>query len=155
MNGVWGSFISVNIFGQSHGKAIGVVINNLPAGIRLDLEKIQYELNRRRPHLLDDVAGNQLKTTSSTARKESDQFEIYSGYFEDRTTGDPLMALIKNSDVKSTDYESIKNILRPGHSDWSAYEKHKQFRDYRGGGHFSGRLTAMLVFACAIAKQRV
>ncbi len=143
MNGMWGHILGLSIFGESHGKAVGVVINNFPAGIKLDLENIQTELNRRKPS----------NYSYSTTRKEDDKFEIYSGYMNGYTTGTPLMALIANADVKTKDYDDIKNILRPSHADWSAYQKYGEFYDYRGGGYFSGRLTAGLVFAGAIAKQ--
>ncbi len=143
MNGSWGNKLGLNVFGESHGKAIGVVINNVPAGIKLDYEFIRGEMYRRQSGI----------TVGSTDRKEMDQFEIYSGVFNSHTTGMPLMALITNSDVRHKDYEKIKNILRPSHADWSAYQKYKGFYDYRGGGRFSGRLTAAIVFAGAIAKQ--
>ncbi len=143
MNGSWGNRLGINIFGESHGKVVGVVINNLPAGIEIDVNAIKIEMDRRRPS----------SHIASTSRKESDEFEIYSGYFDNHTTGAPFMVMIYNSDTRSNDYEAIKNILRPSHADWSAYQKYNGFHDYRGGGIFSGRLTAAIVFAGAIAKQ--
>jgi chorismate synthase len=143
MSGIWGKNIKYSIFGESHGKGIGVVIDGLPAGIPLDLAYIQLEMERRRP------GKNQL----STPRKEEDKFEIISGYFNGYTTGTPLCALIWNTNQHSKDYEKLKLMARPGHGDYTGYIKYNGFQDYRGGGHFSGRLTAPIVLAGAIAKQ--
>ncbi|TDT51373.1 chorismate synthase [Fonticella tunisiensis] len=143
MSGVWGQRIKFSIFGESHGKAIGITIDGLPPGINLDLEEIEFEMGRRAPG----------KNEFSTPRKEKDSFEILSGYFNDHTTGAPLCAVIWNGDQHSKDYEQLKNVLRPGHADYTGYVKYAGFNDYRGGGHFSGRLTAPLVFAGAVAKQ--
>jgi len=143
MSGIWGNRIKISIFGESHGKAIGVNIDGLKAGILLDLDKIRKEMQRRAP-------GN---NEFSTPRKEEDEFEILSGFFEGRTTGTPLCAVIYNTDKKSEDYRELKNVMRPSHSDYTGYVKYGGFNDYRGGGHFSGRLTAPLVFAGAICKQ--
>ena len=143
MGAVFGKKITLTIFGESHGQAIGCVLGNLPSGIILDLDKIKAELQRRAP-------GN---SPLATSRKETDDFEIVSGIFEGKTTGSPLCMLIKNSTQRSGDYELLKNVLRPGHADYVAKIKYKQANDYRGGGHFSGRITAPLVFAGAIAKQ--
>ena len=143
MSGVWGRKINLSIFGESHGNAIGVVINGIEPGIKIDMEKIETEMERRAP------GRNKL----STSRKESDKVEILSGIFEGLTTGTPISMMIKNSDVKSKDYSQLKDIMRPGHGDFSGKIKYKGFNDYRGGGHFSGRITAPLVFAGAIAKQ--
>jgi chorismate synthase len=143
MSGIWGKHIKYNIFGESHGKAIGIVIEGLPPGICIDWNQIELEMNRRRPG----------KGSFATTRKETDQVEILSGYFQGKTTGTPLCAVIFNTDKKSKDYDAIKNTIRPGHADYTAYVKYDGFNDYRGGGHFSGRLTAPIVFAGAIAKQ--
>ncbi|RNC29806.1 MAG: Chorismate synthase [Candidatus Dichloromethanomonas elyunquensis] len=143
MSGVWGEFLKLSIFGESHGKCIGIVINGLPAGLELDLHHIQKELGRRAPG----------KSQLATARQEDDAFEIVSGYLNNRTTGAPLSVLIWNKDQHSRDYEEIKDIMRPGHADFTARNKFAGFNDYRGGGHFSGRLTAPLVLAGAIGKQ--
>ncbi len=143
MNGTWGSSLGLTIYGESHGNGLGVVINNLPAGLELSLDEIKKEMNRRKPG----------SSKLATPRKEADAFEILSGMFEDKTTGAPLAILIRNTNQRSKDYSKTKDILRPGHADWSAYEKYNGFHDYRGGGHFSGRLTAGIVFAGAVAQQ--
>ena len=131
------------IFGESHGPAIGVVLEGVPAGLELDMQAIETELNRRRPK------GDGL----STARREADEVKLISGVFQGKTTGAPLCALIENGDTRSGDYEATKNLARPGHADWPAHVRYAGCNDYRGGGHFSGRLTAPLVFAGAVAKQ--
>lgn len=143
MSGMWVSNIKLSIFGESHGNAIGINMDNLPPGFSIDMEEIMREMKRRAPG----------KNNLSTARKESDVPEILSGYFEGRTTGTPLCAIIRNSDNKSKDYSKIKDVMRPGHGDYPGFVKYKGFNDYRGGGHFSGRITAPLVFAGAICKQ--
>ena len=131
------------IFGESHGPAIGVVLEGVPAGLELDLEKVQAELDRRAPG----------KSALSTARKESDLVHVLSGLFEGKTTGTPLAMVIQNSDQHSSDYESIRYTPRPSHGDYAGFISSKGCLDYRGGGHFSGRLTAPLVAAGAVAKQ--
>ncbi len=131
------------IFGESHGPAIGVVLEGVPAGLELDLDAIAGELARRAP-------GN---SPLSTARKEADQPEILSGVFEGKTTGAPLCAMIRNTDTRSADYAKTRDLARPGHADYAAHMRYGGCSDYRGGGHFSGRLTAPLVFAGAVAKQ--
>lgn len=143
MSGTWGNSIKYSIFGESHGAGIGIIIDGLPAGLSLNFEEITREMDRRRP-------GSSALVTS---RRESDQFEILSGFFHNRTTGTPLCVLIPNTNPHSGDYEKLKGIPRPGHGDYSGHIKYKGFQDYRGGGHFSGRLTAPLVFAGAVAKQ--
>ncbi|MDD6794287.1 MAG: chorismate synthase [Clostridiaceae bacterium] len=143
MSGVWGNNLKVSIFGESHGNAIGITIDGLPAGVQIDLNEIDIEMKRRAP------GRNKL----STARKESDIPEILSGFFEGKTTGTPLCAIIRNSDTRSKDYGKLKDLMRPGHADYTGFVKYNGFNDYRGGGHFSGRITAPLVFAGSIAKQ--
>lgn len=143
MSGVWGSKIKYSIFGESHGNSIGIIIDGLPSGIELDIEEINREMRRRAPG----------KNKFSTARNEKDEFQIQSGYFNNRTTGTPLCITIKNSDQHSKDYEKTKSLLRPSHADYTGFIKYEGFNDYRGGGHFSGRLTAPIVFAGAVAKQ--
>jgi chorismate synthase len=131
------------IFGESHGPAIGVVLEGVPAGVELDMDFIRSELARRAPG----------RTPASTARCEADEPEILSGVFEGRTTGSPLCAVIRNTDTHSADYEEIRHKPRPSHADYASFVKYGGSADYRGGGHFSGRLTAPLVFAGAVAKQ--
>lgn len=143
MSGIWGNKIKLSIFGESHGKAIGITIDGIEHGIRLDLDYIKREMSRRAPG----------KSEFSTTRKEGDSFEILSGYFNGITTGTPLCAVIYNSDQHSKDYESDRNLVRPSHGDYTGYIKYNGFNDYRGGGHFSGRITAPLVFAGSICKQ--
>ena len=142
MKNTFGSNLTVTLFGESHGAAIGCVIDGLAAGIPLDLADIQYKLDLRKP-----------QGKISTARKEADRFEIISGFFNGHTTGTPLTIIIKNTSRHSKDYEKTKNLLRPSHADYTAFEKYHGFQDYRGGGHFSGRITAPIVAAGAICSQ--
>ena len=137
---VWGNSLKLSIFGESHGCAVGVVIDGLPPGEPLDMNRTASEMARRAPG----------KNILSTARKEDDAVEIISGVMDGRSTGAPLCGLIRNRDARSGDYDAR---LRPGHADWTALLKYKGCADMRGGGHFSGRLTAPLVFAGALAKQ--
>lgn len=143
MSSSWGTNIELSIFGESHGQAIGIVIGNLPAGIQLDMVDIRRQMKRRAPGL----------NIMSTPRKEKDEVQIMSGLMGDVTTGAPLCAMIYNSDQHSKDYSLLQECMRPGHSDYPAYIKYKGFNDVRGGGHFSGRITAPIVFAGNIAKQ--
>jgi len=131
------------LFGESHGPAIGVVLEGVPAGLVLDLDAVRFDLSRRAPG----------KNALSTARKEADEPHVLSGVFEGHTTGAPLCAITENSDTRSADYEKTKDLARPGHADYPAHVRYQGFNDYRGGGHFSGRLTAPLVFAGGVAKQ--
>ena len=141
MSSVWGRNIKISLFGESHGTAVGMSMSGLPAGFELDPEMIRAEMNRRSP------GQNEL----TSARKESDSFEIISGMFRGRTTGSPLCILIRNEDAESSAY--VQGMIRPSHADLSAYFKYGGYSDFRGGGHFSARLTAPLVFAGAAAKQ--
>ena len=141
MSGVWGKNIKYSVFGESHGKAIGITIDGLPSGVNIDLDYVEFEMARRAPG----------RNEYSTSRVENDSFDILSGYFNGCTTGTPLCAVIWNTSQHSKDYQ--KDIMRPGHADYTGSIKYLGFNDYRGGGHFSGRLTAPLVFAGAIAKQ--
>ncbi|MDE7079474.1 MAG: chorismate synthase, partial [Clostridia bacterium] len=143
MSAVWGDKIKITIFGESHSDAIGIVIDNLPSGARLDIEEIRREMARRAPN------GGEF----STPRKEGDEVEIVSGYFDGKTTGTPLCGIIRNTNTKSKDYSLLKEVFRPGHSDYGYFIKSGGNNDYRGGGHSSGRLTAPLVFCGAICKQ--
>lgn len=131
------------IFGESHGPAIGVTLTGVPAGLELDWVAIEKDMARRAPG----------KSPLATARKEADQVQVLSGVFEGKTTGSPLCAMIANTDTRSADYSKTRDLARPGHADYPAHVRYQGFNDYRGGGHFSGRLTAPLVFAGAIAKQ--
>ena len=131
------------IFGESHGPAIGVVLEGVPPGLALNLDAVRFDLARRAPG----------RNALSTARREADEPHILSGLFQGHTTGAPLCAVIENTDTRSGDYERTKNLARPGHADYAAHVRYQGFQDYRGGGHFSGRLTAPLVFAGGVAKQ--
>lgn len=143
MSGMFGNNLKISIFGESHGTAIGLTIDGLPSGFQIDLEKVNFEMERRAP------GRNKL----STARKEGDNVEIISGLFNGKTTGTPLCGIIKNSDKRSKDYSKLKDLMRPGHADYTGNIRYEGFNDYRGGGHFSGRITAPLVFGGAICKQ--
>ena len=143
MSGIFGMNIKMAIYGESHGKAIGVVLDGLPPGLALDEAAIAAEMARRAPG----------QNALSTARKESDTVEIQSGFFNGFTTGTPLCARIVNSDQHSKDYSILADKMRPGHADYAGHVRYQGFNDYRGGGHYSGRLTAPLVFAGAVAKQ--
>lgn len=138
----FGNIFRLTTFGESHGPAIGGIIEGCPAGVKLNFEAIQAELDRRKP--------GQSKIT--TSRKETDEVEFLSGIFEGTTTGTPIGFQIKNRDHKSADYAHIKETYRPGHADF-VYDKKYGFRDYRGGGRASARETANWVVAGAIAKQ--
>lgn len=138
----YGTLFKLSTFGESHGPAIGGVIDGCPPGIILNIEAIQAELNRRKPGQSDIV----------TQRKEPDTVEFLSGIFEGQTTGTPIGFTIKNTNQKSKDYSHIKDVYRPSHADYT-YEKKYGVRDYRGGGRSSARETACRVVAGAIAKQ--
>lgn len=143
MSSTWGENIKISIFGESHGTAIGVVLDGLPAGEELDFDAIALQMSRRAPG----------KDAAATPRKESDLPKIVSGVLNERTTGAPLCAFIENTNTKSGDYDNLKLIPRPGHADYPASLRYGGFNDVRGGGHFSGRLTAPLVFAGAVCRQ--
>ena len=142
MNG-WGKNMRLSLFGQSHGEAVGIVVDGVPAGMPVDLLEVQRQLDRRAPG----------KQPYATARKEADQAQVVSGIVDGVATGFPICALIWNKNARSGDYAKTKGIARPGHADFTAMVKYHGFADMRGGGHFSGRLTAPLVFAGAIARQ--
>ncbi len=139
MKNVFGNNLSVTLFGESHGQAIGAVLDGLAPGMDVDYAVIEKMLSLRRP-----------SGEISTARCEQDKFEILSGVFEGKTTGTPLCLVIKNEDTRSKDYSATKNLARPSHADYTAACKYHGFQDYRGGGHFSGRITAALVAASGI-----
>ena len=142
MKNTFGNSFSVTLFGESHGEAIGAVLDGVKPGVELDLEKISAILRRRRG-----------AAAFSTKRSEKDEFKIVSGFFEGKTTGTPLCILIPNTDTKSADYSKMKTVARPSHADYTAFLKYHGFEDYRGGGHFSGRITAALTAAGAVALQ--
>ena len=143
MSNTYGQQLKVTIFGESHGVGIGCIIDGLPAGISIDWDKVREEMARRAP-------GN---SNLATPRKEKDAFTILSGYFNDHTTGTPLAMEIRNTSQHSSDYDILQDHMRPGHADYTGHVKYGGFNDYRGGGHFSGRITAPLTFAGAIARQ--
>lgn len=143
MSSQFGNKLKTTIFGQSHGKAIGVVIDGLPAGEAIDIPALQAFMDRRRP------GKNQL----STSRQEGDKPLFLSGLEQGCTCGSPLCAIIQNTDQHSADYAALENTPRPGHADYTAFIKWAGQADMRGGGHFSGRLTAPLCLAGGIAKQ--
>lgn len=138
----FGTLFKITTWGESHGEAIGVTIDGCPAGMALKPEEIQKEVDRRRVG----------QSTIVSQRKEPDRVEILSGVFRGKTTGAPISILIRNVDARSKDYEPIKNLFRPGHADYTYFEKYKH-RDYRGGGRSSARETACRVSAGAIAKK--
>ena len=143
MSNTFGNCLKLSIFGESHGASIGAVLDGLPAGQTIDWDGVRQEMARRAPG----------RNALSTARDEKDAFEVQSGYFNDHTTGTPLCVIIRNSNQHSRDYDELRHIMRPGHADYTGHVRYDGFNDYRGGGHFSGRLTAPLVFAGAIASQ--
>lgn len=143
MSSEFGKNIKLSIFGESHGQAIGCVIDGLPSGIKLDMDKIYLQMSRRAPG----------KDKTATPRLEKDVPHIISGLLDDVTTGAPLAMVIENTNTKSGDYSNLMSVPRPSHSDYPAFVKYNGNNDIRGGGHFSGRLTAPLVFAGAVARQ--
>lgn len=138
----FGNHLKVTLFGESHGFAVGCVIEGLPPNVLLDMAWIDQCLEKRRPG----------RNQWTTARSETDSYEILSGIYQEKTTGTPLCVIFQNRDEKSSDYEQHKHIWRPGHADYTGYVKSHGANDPRGGGHFSARLTAPLVFAGAIAE---
>lgn len=143
MSSVIGDKIKLSIFGESHGEAIGCVIDGLPAGIKIDMNAVYKDMQRRAPG----------KDKTATPRLEKDIPHILSGMLDNVTTGAPFAMVIENTNTKSGDYSNLMTVPRPGHSDYPAYVKYGGNNDIRGGGHFSGRLTAPLVFAGSVAKQ--
>ena len=143
MSSTWGNKIKVSVFGQSHAEAIGVCVDGLPAGERLDREELGRFMQRRAPG----------KSPVSTPRREADEVKILCGLVNDITCGAPLAAIIENTNTRSKDYEFLKETPRPAHADYPAQVKFGGFQDVRGGGHFSGRLTAPLCIAGGICLQ--
>ncbi len=142
MKNTFGNSVAVTIFGESHGAYIGAVLDGLAPGIAIDEDVIRHKLSLRRPQ--DEL---------STPRQERDDFRIVSGVFNGVTTGTPLCVLIPNSNTHSKDYSQTRSMARPGHADYAAYCKYHGYEDYRGGGHFSGRITAAIVAAGAIVQH--
>ncbi|MCR6516417.1 chorismate synthase [Clostridium sp. LY3-2] len=143
MSSCFGKDLKLSLFGESHGVGIGITIDGLPAGFEIDLEEVEFEMARRAPG----------KSKLQTSRKEGDKVEILSGIFNGKTTGTPICGIIRNKDTRSKDYGKLKDLMRPGHADYTGTIRYSGFNDFRGGGHFSGRITAPLVFAGAICKQ--
>ncbi len=139
----WGNAVKISIFGESHGKAIGVVIDGLPAGEPISMEEVCIQMARRAPG----------RDKAATPRLEKDFPEILSGMMNDTTTGAPLCAVIQNTNTRSQDYGNLLCSPRPAHADYTGSIRYSGFNDIRGGGHFSGRLTAPLVFAGAVCRQ--
>lgn len=140
MRNTFGQNVAITLFGESHGDNIGAVLDGMPPGLTVDTDFIKSQLSLRRP-----------TGAISTPRVENDDFTVESGIFNGKTTGAPIMILIKNQNKKSGDYSQFCSRFRPGHADYTAFEKYSGFNDYRGGGHFSGRLTAPIVAAGALA----
>ena len=143
MSSSYGKNIRMTIFGQSHSPAIGVTLEGIPAGKKIDMEKLSAFLDRRAPG----------KNAFSTPRKEADAPEFLCGIKDDVTVGTPITAIIRNTNTRSSDYDKLKNIPRPGHADYTGYIKYGEDRDYTGGGHFSGRLTAPMCIAGGLILQ--
>jgi len=143
MRGSFGQHFKLTIFGESHGGAIGMVIDGVPAGTPIDEEGIARDMARRAPG----------QDPTATSRREPDRVKIVSGVFEGRATGTPICGLIENTNTRSGDYAQLRAKMRPGHADYAGQIKYGGFNDPRGGGHFSGRITAPLVFAGSLARQ--
>ena len=143
MSSTYGENLKLSIFGQSHGAAIGMVLDGIPAGLPVDLDKLQIFLNRRAPGQND----------CSTPRREEDIPEFLGGILDGYTCGAPIAAMIRNKNIRSGDYDTLKDCPRPGHADYTAQIKYGGFQDISGGGHFSGRLTAPLCIAGGLCKQ--
>jgi len=138
-----GKAFAVTCFGESHGPGVGVAIDGCPAGLHLTVENIQDALNRRIPE----------EKEVASARREPDMVEIFSGVFQDYTTGAPITLHIRNREARSSDYEPLKDVIRPGHADYPAKVKYGGYSDYRGGGRLSGRMTAAFVAAGSVASK--
>lgn len=143
MSSFFGQNLKLSLFGQSHGEAIGITIDGFPAGMTLDMPYILDEMARRAPGRSD----------LSSARREADQPEILSGVMNGRTTGQPIACIIRNTGARAADYGDGVDLVRPGHADYTGHVRYFGMEDWRGGGHFSGRLTAPIVFAGALCSQ--
>lgn len=143
MSSIYSGRIGVSVFGESHGAAIGAVLDGIPAGKKIDFEQVNLQMQRRAPGMSD----------TATERRESDRPKVISGVLNGYTTGAPICGIIENENAEPKSYENLKNLVRPGHSDYTAHVKYRGFNDARGGGHLSGRLTAALTFCGAICRQ--
>jgi len=143
MSSFFGQHLRLALFGQSHGEAIGITMDGFPAGMTIDMDRVMVEMRRRAPG----------QSNLTTPRKEADVPEILSGVLNGRTTGQPICAIIRNTNTRSKDYGEGVDLLRPGHADYTGHVRYFGFEDWRGGGHFSGRLTAPIVFAGALCGQ--
>lgn len=143
MSSFFGQHLRLSLFGQSHGEAIGISMDGFPTGMTIDMARVQAEMQRRAPG----------QSSLTTPRKEADVPEILSGVLEGRTTGQPICAIIRNANTRSADYGPGVDLLRPGHADYTGHVRYFGMEDWRGGGHFSGRLTAPIVFAGALCSQ--
>lgn len=143
MSSFYGQQLKLALFGQSHGEAIGITIDGFPAGMTIDFDRLAVDMARRAPG----------RSALTTARKEADVPEILSGVMNGVTTGQPLTAIIRNTNARSADYGQGVDLLRPGHADYTGHVRYFGFEDWRGGGHFSARLTAPLVFAGSLCAQ--
>ena len=141
MRNTFGHLFTLTTFGESHGEAIGGVVDGMPPGIEIDLDFIQQELNRRRPG----------QSNITTSRQEADRVELLSGVFEGRTTGCPIGFIVRNQNQHSQDYENLRNVFRPSHADFTYHTKYGT-RDHRGGGRSSARITISRVVGGALAK---
>lgn len=143
MSSTYGERIKISVFGESHGNGIGVVVDGLPAGVKIDMDKVLVQMARRAPG----------KDRTATPRLEKDFPNVLSGMLDDTLTGAPLCAVIENTNTRSGDYSNLLSCPRPGHSDYAAFVKYNGANDIKGGGHFSGRITAPIVFAGAVCRQ--
>ena len=143
MSNSFGELFRITSFGESHGACVGVIIDGCPAGLPLKEEDIQVEVDKRKPVI----------NAGQTSRSEEDKVEILSGVFHGYCTGAPIVLLVRNKDIDSSEYEKTRFLPRPGHADYTAFMKYGGFNDYRGGGRFSGRVTVGLVMAGAVAKK--
>lgn len=143
MSNTLGKLFAITSFGESHGQCVGVIIDGCPAGLPITEADIQKELDRRKPGI----------GVAATPRTEEDKVQILSGIFDEKTTGAPVCLLVWNRDINSSSYEETRFLLRPGHADYTAFIKYGGFNDFRGGGRFSGRITAGFVMAGAVAKK--
>ncbi len=143
MSNGFGKLFTITSFGESHGKCVGIIVDGCPAGLPITVEDIQREVNKRKPGA----------SMAATTRVEEDKVEVLSGVFNGKSTGAPVCLLLWNKDIDSSEYERIRFLPRPGHADYTAFMKYGGFNDFRGGGRFSGRITATFVMAGAIAKK--